>query len=135
MMAQMRKPQSVQEIVDAIEQSLEREGLIRDPEPRYCWECGKATDYSGEYEGAFVVGCFCSECWPEADRMECILGEPGRTVQHQVRLGLWRYVYFLSGAEVWLITPTAPERLPYFRFYDYTDDALVEKIRIYLTFL
>lgn len=123
-----------QEILDGIEDELIAEGLLpSEPVAVKCDGCGEDKLDCSDYEGVVVEsGTFCSDCWPDVDRLESLVGETGKAVQRYLRDGHRHFVFLEPGKEpgiLLMVTRDTVQEFAYFNPTGIAEDTLLERLR------
>ena len=105
-------------LLEQIEESMRAEGFLKPTPPARCWCCGVVGTNSDWYEGAYIEGEVCEDCWSDVDTAECWLGETGLAGERWLPLGDRRHAFFLEGAnghrELRVCSPDGWVQLDYF---------------------
>lgn len=127
----MTTKKTPQEMLDAVEDTLEQEGhLTRST----CTDCGQSGLFCDQHNGQFLHGNFCSDCRRQIDFMEEKLQEQGKPLQRHVRVREGRHIFFLAPDELWLFMPGRMTKLYYFDPTGQTDEHVIHRVQTRVTF-
>lgn len=115
-------------LLDEIEGKLEAEGhIVRVA----CTECGKELLVQSD-NGTQAM---CSDCEKFLSFVAERLQELAKPIERSVAMGIRRRAFFLKPSDLWLITLGKMTKLHHFDPTPFSDERLVEKVRLQLIFL
>lgn len=125
-------------LVQSLEKMLFEEGLLHnEPKLQRCLLCRKLSTDCDYHEGLDLEGNLCPECAPIVDRVESFLGERGTGLERHLRAGQQHFLFVKPGRRpgaILMVTADAMVEWPYFDATDRTEEYLIRKLGLYITF-